>query len=285
MCQLYCPERSLWVVRIVSESTTSASNERVFTRVVWGIPGNCGVVPTLHTAQKSQQQKIIWKIQPCPKLQTSKKNIKAPHQLHQTHVLVWIFPWSKVIALAGFWHEESHVNLRYYRHLLTPLKSEKKCAIWQFDTWFVLINPRPPETPPHPLKRGLIFFPWLSPTFSPFISPFSDKALHHLGHSHFEVFLRHMLTSLAQGEHSSLGTKVHIGMKKQWKGWDGATLKESWIVCMIKSWPVHVTEHDRGWYRYTMVWGGSWSILNNSVMIYSHIYLRLKSPKWVCVRV
>lgn len=62
----------------------------------------------------------------------------------------------------------------------------------------------------------------------------------------------------------------------------GATLKESWRVCMIKSWPVQVTEHDREWYsgyRYRMVWGSIWGVWKNLViMIYSHTYVHLKSP-------
>lgn len=77
------------------------------------------------------------------------------------------------------------------------------------EKYFLITPLQPPETKNHPLKRGGHNFFHDSPQhFRHSIYSFSDKALHHLGHSHFEVFLRHMLTSLAQGEHSGLGTKV-----------------------------------------------------------------------------
>ena len=204
MCQLYCPGRGhsvRWFELSVKALPQGAMN-MCLPRVVWGIPRNWGCCSNPATLQKSlNDPKIVRKTQSPKNFQ--KINIKAPHQLHQTHVLVWIFPWSKVIAFGRIWGGKSGFESEIL--WVAPPK-----FLWNLRRKRFFDHPPHPSGPKnHPFKRGGHNFFHDSPQhFRHSICSFSDKALHHLGHSHFEVFLRHMLTSLAQGEHSGLGTKV-----------------------------------------------------------------------------
>lgn len=219
MCQLYCPGRGhsvRWFELSVKALPQRAMN-MCLPQVVWGIPRNwgccsnparCTKVSMTQNLSKNTTQKNFQKI-----------NIKAPHQLHQTHVLVWIFPWSKV---QDFGEENPGLNLRYYRqHLLSSFEiyGEKD----------FLITPTPLKQRTTPLKGGVIIFSMTLPNI------FAIQFVLSL--------TRHFITLDTAISKSSCVTCWRRSRKANIPAWApryGATLKESWIVCMIKSWPVQV---------------------------------------------
>lgn len=244
------------VVRIVSESTTSASNEHVFTPGSLRDPKKLGVLfqpCTLH--QSLNDPKSFEKHNP-KKLPKNKHKGTSSAASNSCSCLNL-----SLVKGAGFWGGKSGFESEI-------LSAAPPKFVWNLRRKRFFDHPHPPETKNHPLKRGGHNFFHDSPQhFRHSICSFIDKALHHLGHSHFEVFLRHMLTSLAQGEHSGLGTQV-------WGNPQGVldSVHDKIMACAS-------SEHDREWYRYRMVWGSIWGVWKKFViMIYSHTYVHLKSP-------